>query len=71
MFGALDEVPMLMCGGTDSRAYCEVCDSVYRFCGFLSDEAEPWGPAHAVNEAIPVSSLAYGVQFDKELLKRW
>lgn len=71
MFGELKVVPMLMCGGTDSRAYSDVCDSVYRFCGFLSDAKEPWGPAHAVNECIPVSSLAYGVRFAKELLKRW
>lgn len=71
LFGEVRIIPMLMCGGTDSRAYASVCDSVYRFCGFLSTEEEPWGPAHAVNEAIPVSSLAYGVQFAKELLKRW
>lgn len=71
MFGEVKIVPMLMCGGTDSRAYANVCDSVYRFCGFLASEEEPWGPAHAVNESIPVSALASGVRFAKEILRRW
>ncbi|MCI7275073.1 MAG: M20/M25/M40 family metallo-hydrolase [Lachnospiraceae bacterium] len=69
LFGSVEMKPQMNAGGTDSRAYADMCDCVYRFNGLF--EGEGWGPAHAVNECIPTEALPTGVHFMTEFLRRW
>ena len=62
-------IPGYMLGGTDSRYYSEVCDSVYRFSSFYSDGN--WGPAHAANECIPVEHITSGPEFFVKFITRY
>jgi len=61
--------PYVVLGGTDARHYSEVSGSVYRFSPFTLSKAER-ASMHAVNEAIPVTSLAKGVEFYHRLIRR-
>lgn len=61
--------PYIVLGGTDARHYSEVSRSVYRFSPFTLSKAER-ASMHAVNEAIPVASLAKGVDFYQRLIRR-
>jgi carboxypeptidase PM20D1 len=61
--------PYIVLGGTDARHYADISDSVYRFSPFTLSRAER-ASMHAVNEAIPVASLAKGVDFYQRLIRR-
>jgi len=61
--------PYIVLGGTDARHYSEISSSVYRFSPFTLSKAER-ASMHAVNEAIPVASLAKGVDFYQRLIRR-
>jgi len=61
--------PYIVLGGTDARHYSGVSGSVYRFSPFTLSKAER-ASMHAVNEAIPVNSLAKGVDFYQRLIRR-
>ncbi len=61
--------PYIVLGGTDARHYADVSASVYRFSPFTLSKTER-ASMHAVNEAIPVASLAKGVDFYQRLLRR-
>ncbi len=61
--------PYIVLGGTDARHYSDVSASVYRFSPFTLSKSER-ASMHAVNEAIPVASLAKGVDFYQRLIRR-
>lgn len=61
--------PYIVLGGTDARHYSEVSRSVYRFSPFTLSKAER-ASMHAINEAIPVASLAKGIDFYQRLIRR-
>lgn len=61
--------PYVVLGGTDARHYAEESSSVYRFSPFTLSKAER-ASMHAVNEAIPIASLAKGVEFYLRLIRR-
>ena len=54
-------MPALVPGGTDSRYYCDLSDSVYRFIGGRGSAKS--GGAHQVNEHIDTAVLASNVEF--------
>jgi carboxypeptidase PM20D1 len=54
--------PYVVLGGTDARHFCAISRNVYRFSPFELSKAER-ASMHAVNEAIPLASLARGVEF--------
>lgn len=56
-------------GGTDARHYARVSSTVYRFSPFELSKAER-ASMHAVNERLPVASLAKGVEFYLRLIRR-
>ena len=58
-----------MLGGTDARYYYTICDCVYRFSSFY--HTPEWGPAHCVNECIPIDCLAGGAEFFAEYMTRY
>ncbi len=61
--------PYIVLGGTDARYYSRISPTVYRFSPFeLSSEER--ASMHAVNEAIPVASLAKGIDFYLRLIRR-
>lgn len=62
-------IPFLMLGGTDSRFYKKITDSIILFTGHLKDSR--WGAAHQVNEKIPADALKTGVDYFKGLLKNY
>ncbi|MBN2874965.1 MAG: M20/M25/M40 family metallo-hydrolase [Spirochaetales bacterium] len=61
--------PYVVLGGTDARHYATVSSTVYRFSPFELSKAER-ASMHAVNEALPVASLAKGVEFYQRLIRR-
>lgn len=61
--------PYVVLGGTDARHYAEISSTVYRFSPFTLSKAER-ASMHAINEAIPIASLAKGVEFYIRLIKR-
>lgn len=61
--------PYIVLGGTDARHYSSVSSTVYRFSPFTFSKAER-ASMHAINEAIPIASLAKGVEFYIRLIKR-
>lgn len=61
--------PYIMMGGTDSRRFTRICDSVYRFAPFAMDAADR-GSIHAVDEKISLETLCHGVRFYETLLRR-
>jgi len=61
--------PYVVMGGTDARHYARASGTVYRFSPFTLSKAER-ASMHAVNEAIPVASLAKGVEFYLRLVRR-
>jgi len=61
--------PYIVMGGTDARHYAHVSRSVYRFSPMSMSKAER-ASLHAVNEAIPVESLAKAVEFYIRLIRR-
>ena len=54
-------MPALVFGGTDSRYYCDLSDSVYRYVGGAN--SGKGGGAHAVNECLDTTTLASFVEF--------
>lgn len=60
--------PYVVLGGTDARHFCDISGNVYRFSPFELSKAER-ASMHAVNEAIPVASLAKGVEFYTRLIR--
>ncbi len=61
--------PYVVLGGTDARFYSKISSAVYRFSPFeLSREERE--SMHAINEAIPMASLAKGVEFYLRLIGR-
>jgi len=54
-------VPGLVTGGTDSRYYCGLSDSVYRFVG--GRNSGKGGGVHAVNEHVDTTTLDSSVEF--------
>ena len=65
-------IPSMLCGGTDSRYYCDLCptNSVYRFTGLAWDPR--WdGVSHKVNERIPCDVLENNVDFYVKLFSRY
>ncbi|HUW70803.1 MAG TPA: M20/M25/M40 family metallo-hydrolase [bacterium] len=60
--------PYVVLGGTDARHFCAISRNVYRFSPFELSKAER-ASMHAVNEAIPVASLAKGVEFYTRLIR--
>ncbi|MCX6498240.1 MAG: M20/M25/M40 family metallo-hydrolase [Arthrobacter sp.] len=61
--------PYIMMGGTDSRRFTGICDSVYRFAPFAMDTADR-GSIHAVDEKISLETLGRGVRFYETLLRK-
>jgi carboxypeptidase PM20D1 len=61
--------PYVVLGGTDARHFSRISPTVYRFSPFELSKAER-ASMHAVNEAIPVASLAKGVEFYQRLIRR-
>lgn len=61
--------PYVVLGGTDARHYAGISPNVYRFSPFELSRAER-ASMHAVNEAIPVATLAKGVEFYLRLIRR-
>ena len=61
--------PYVVMGGTDARHYARVSSTVYRFSPFELSKAER-ASMHAVNERLPVASLAKGVEFYLRLIRR-
>lgn len=65
-------IPSMLCGGTDSRYYCDLCptNSVYRFTGLSWDPR--WdGVSHKVNERIPCDVLENNVDFYVRLFRQY
>lgn len=62
-------IPFLMIGCTDSRFYKRITDSQIMFSGMLKDNR--WGPAHMVNEKLPVDALPKGVEFMTRLIENY
>ena len=54
-------MPALVFGGTDSRYYCDLSDSVYRYVGGAN--SGKGGGAHAVNECLDTTTLSSFVEF--------
>lgn len=57
-----------MLGGTDSRFYSEITESVYRFSPVRMDQSE-LNKIHGKNESIKKTALAEAVYFYKEFIK--
>ncbi len=60
--------PYIMLGGTDSRFYSEITESVYRFSPVRMDQSE-LNKIHGKNESIKKTALAEAVYFYKEFIK--
>jgi len=61
--------PYIVLGGTDARHYANVSTTVYRFSPMTMSKAER-ASLHAVNEAIPISSMEKAVEFYIRLIRR-
>jgi carboxypeptidase PM20D1 len=61
--------PYIVLGGTDARHYANVSSHVYRFSPMTLSKAER-ASLHAVNEAIPISSLEKAVEFYIRFIQR-
>ena len=62
-------VPGLVAGGTDSRYYCPLSDSVYRFVGGKASSRV--GGVHAVNEHIDTEVLDSNVEFFVRIIQTY
>ncbi len=62
-------VPGLVAGGTDSRYYCPLSDSVYRFVGGKASSRV--GGVHAVNEHIDTEVLDSNVEFFVRIIESY
>ena len=62
-------VPGLGAGGTDSRYYCPLSDSVYRFVGGKASSRV--GGVHAVNEHIDTEVLDSNVEFFVRIIQTY
>lgn len=69
MYPGMLVVPGYLLGGTDSRYYTAVSDNVYRYGSFFGNKE--WGPAHSVNECIPLDVLVSGPTFFEKLIRRY
>jgi carboxypeptidase PM20D1 len=69
-FDGVPVAPMLVLGGTDSRYYHPICDSVYRFSPlvFSPDELKR---VHGINERVSIAGLGKMVQFYGQLIQNW
>lgn len=61
-------VPGMLVGGTDSRHFYPICDSVYRFSAFPTT---PESNAHNINERVAVKGLHLGPLFIWELIQEY
>lgn len=68
-FGKLTCVPIVMPAGTDTKHYSHLSKNVLRFMPFAAD-AETFATVHGGNERIPQESLAQGVIFYKNLMRK-
>lgn len=68
-FGRLACVPIVMPAGTDTKHYSHLSKNVLRFMPFSAD-AESFATVHGANERISQESLAQGVLFYKNLMKK-
>ena len=62
-------IPACLYGGTDSRYYCDLSDSVYRFVG--GKGSANTGGVHAVNEHIDTATLASNVEYFVRLIRAY
>lgn len=69
MYPDMPCVPGYLLGGTDSRYYTAVSEHVYRYGSFYGNKN--WGPAHSVNEAIPLDVLTGGPTFFEKLITKY
>ncbi|MBM9462073.1 M20/M25/M40 family metallo-hydrolase [Aeromicrobium sp. YIM 150415] len=60
-------VPYAQTGGTDSRHFTRICDSVYRFAP-LTMSREQRDSIHAPNEFVEIEALDHGIAFFRALL---
>ncbi len=60
-------VPYAQTGGTDSRHFTRICDSVYRFAP-LEMSREQRDAIHGPNEYVEVAALERGIGFFRELI---
>jgi carboxypeptidase PM20D1 len=60
--------PYVMLGASDSRHFSGISKGVYRFSPFPLSKAER-GSMHGVNEALPIASLAKGIEFYLRLIR--
>lgn len=69
-FDGVPVAPMLVLGGTDSRYYHPICDSVYCFSPlvFTPDELKR---VHGINERVSIAGLGKMVQFYGQLIQNW
>ncbi len=67
-FGDVGVVPYLMVGGTDSRHYEIVSDSIYRFTPVLIDEEE-FSLVHSPNERVSFENINHMLKFYRLLFK--
>lgn len=62
--------PYLMLGGTDSREYCEVSDTVLRFSPMRSTNQE-LKKIHGIDESISLTNLAQSVLFYRHFIQKY
>jgi carboxypeptidase PM20D1 len=69
-FDGVPVAPMLMTAASDSRYFCEISESVYRFIPlqFTQDEIRR---VHGNDERVAVESLGKLVQFFEDLMQKW
>ncbi len=69
-FGGIPVAPALVLGGTDSRYFHAICDSVYRFAPMVVgvDELKR---VHGINERISVEGLGTMIRFYDQLIRVW
>jgi carboxypeptidase PM20D1 len=60
-------VPYVQTGGTDSRHFTRICDSVYRFAPLHMTRAQR-DSIHAPNEKVAIDSLERGSAFHRALI---
>lgn len=71
MYPGAPMIPTMLCGGTDSRYYCDLCpsNSVYRFTGLRHDGRS--GGAHQVNEHICIDVMENNVKMYVNIFTRY
>ena len=67
VYPAVDAVPYVMNGGTDSKHFTAICDNVYRFGGFRFSNEER-AAMHGNDEKLKTESFLDGIQFYLKLL---